>query len=399
MAALVVSPQEYKLRRTNLRAALPDSAVILFAAPDTSRDPRSAMLPDPNFYYLTGWPQPGAVLLLTPDTEILFLPPHDEQVEVAEGRRLAANDPDAGRRTGFGQVLSTDVWEAELRRLSAGVSRVYALKQDSRFEAVRRALPGLEIADATHSLARLRMVKSDTEVALIQHSIDVSIEAHRAAARRIRPGVAEYQVAAAFTGSLLDQGCERPAYRTVVGSGPNSVVLHYSALRRRMDRGETVVIDAGAECSGYAADITRTYPIEGRFTPRQRELYNLVLGAQKAAIAAVKPGESLGPQGAPTKAAKQYLDAHGKPVDGKPLSHYFVHGIGHHVGLEVHDAFVPTEPLAAGNVITIEPGLYLPGEQIGIRIEDMVLVTDTGAKVLTAGLARDLAQMEKAVAR
>ncbi len=146
--------------------------------------------------------------------------------------------------------------------------------------------------------------------------------------------------------------------------------------QRRMDRGELVVIDAAAQCDGYASDITRTVPVGGKFTPRQRELYQIVLGAQKAAIAAVKPGACSwrGPGESLTKIARDYIDAHGKDLHGDPLGKYFTHDIGHQVGLEVHDAR-SDGPLEAGMVITIEPGVYIPEEQLGIRIEDVVLVT------------------------
>ena len=229
---------------------------------------------------------------------------------------------------------------------------------------------------------------------MIQRSIDVSIDAHLAAWKRTKPGLFEYQLAATMTQVLMEQGCERHAYRPVVGSGPNSVILHYGFNHRRMDSGELVLMDVGAECNAYAADITRTIPVSGRFTPRQRELYELVLGAQKAAIAAVKPGASMGTRGEIAEAAKQYLDTHGKPVHGKPLSAYLTHGIGHHVGLEVHDASADV-PLAPGMVITVEPGLYIPEENTGIRIEDMVLVTEAGAKVLSHALPRSAADVER----
>jgi Xaa-Pro aminopeptidase len=168
-----------------------------------------------------------------------------------------------------------------------------------------------------------------------------------------------------------------------------------------MDGGEAVVIDAGAECRAYAADITRTIPVNGKFTGRQRELYELVLGAQRAAISALKPGMTLvgeGP-GSLTKIAHDYIDARGKDRQGNPLGRYFLHGIGHHLGLDVHDPGDPHAPLEAGMVVTIEPGIYIADESIGVRIEDVVLVTENGGKVLSAALPSDIAAIEKATSR
>jgi Xaa-Pro aminopeptidase len=227
------------------------------------------------------------------------------------------------------------------------------------------------------------------------------MEAHRAAWRRIAPGLFEYQIAHVMTSAWAERGCERPAYAPIVGSGPNSVVLHYAQNRRRMDAGEVLLMDVAAECAGYASDITRTVPVSGKFTRRQREIYEIVLGAQKAAIAAAKPGMTIG-KATPNslyKIALDYINAHGKDRHGEPLGKYFTHGLGHHVGLSVHDANDPTLPLAEGMVITIEPGIYIPEENIGIRIEDVVLITKNGAAVLSASLPRELAEIEKSVAK
>jgi Xaa-Pro aminopeptidase len=207
----------------------------------------------------------------------------------------------------------------------------------------------------------------------------------------------EYQSSALLWNTYIANGCEDVAYSPIVGSGPNSTVLHYSANQRRMDRGEVVVMDAAAECDGYASDITRTIPVGGKFNARQREIYEIVLGAQNAAIAAAKPGVRMtGPTNSLTRIAKDYMDAHGKDLHGAPIGKYFIHGIGHQVGLQVHDASLDV-PLEAGMVVTIEPGIYIPEEGIGVRIEDVVLITENGAKVLSAALAREPDEIEKAV--
>jgi Xaa-Pro aminopeptidase len=167
-----------------------------------------------------------------------------------------------------------------------------------------------------------------------------------------------------------------------------------------MDSGDTVVMDVGAECSDYATDITRTVPAGGKFTPRQREIYEIVLGAQKAAIAAIKPGVRFR-GGAPSieQIAMDYINAHGKDRHGEPLGKYFVHGLGHHVGLDVHDLSDNNAPLQPGMVITIEPGIYIPEENIGVRIEDIVVVTENGARNLSASLPREVDEIEKLVGK
>ncbi len=195
-------------------------------------------------------------------------------------------------------------------------------------------------------------------------------------------------------------GCERSAYAPIVGSGPNSTVLHYMSNRRRMDAGEVMVMDVGAECSDYASDVTRTVPANGKFTARQREIYEIVLGAQKAAMAAVKPGMKMRGEGKSLQQiAYDYINSHGQDLHGEPLGKYFTHGLGHHVGLDVHDASDSNAPLKAGMVITIEPGIYIPEENIGVRIEDTVLVTETGSKNLSGALPREADEVERLVAK
>ena len=166
-----------------------------------------------------------------------------------------------------------------------------------------------------------------------------------------------------------------------------------------MDRGELLLLDVGAECGGYAADITRTIPVGAKFSARQREIYDIVLGAQQAAIAAVKPGAVIAKSapGSLYQIAYDYINSHGRDKHGETLGKYFIHGLSHHVGLEVHDAWDPEMPLQEGMVITIEPGIYIPEEGIGVRIEDMVLVTKEGGRLLTGALPRDPAEIEKAI--
>jgi Xaa-Pro aminopeptidase len=277
--------------------------------------------------------------------------------------------------------------------------KLYAAGADSVAKLKALSPAPAEILSADKSLAQLRMRKSRRELEQLQRAADASVAAHQAAWKRIAPGVFEYQAAAAATAAYLDLGCERNAYAPIAGSGPNAIILHYSRNTRRMEAGDLMLIDAGAECGGYAGDITRTAPVSGKFTARQREIYQIVLGAEKAVIAAVKPGVYIGGKNRPSlqQVATDYMNSHGKDLHGEPLGKYFTHGISHHIGLDVHDASDNSVPLEEGMVISVEPGLYIPEENIGIRIEDMVQVTSSGAKVMTAALPREAAEVEKAM--
>ena len=405
-ASVFASPSvplsEYRERRESVRKTLPNAVTILFGAREDERgDLRSAFFQKPDFYYLTGWTEPGAILVLLPDRDVLFLPQRSAEVEKWTGRKAAPGDPDIAERTGFEHVAAAETFESKLPELVAAAPKIYTVENDAASASLRTLLPLREIGNASPAIARLRMKKSPAEIAMIQHSTDATIDAHRAAWKRIEAGLYEYQIASVMSAVYSERGCERHAYPPIVGSGPTGVVLHYSRNKRRIDNGELVLMDVGAECSYYASDLTRTVPVNGKFTARQRELYDIVLGAQKAAIAAAKPGATLG-KATPNslyKVAFDYLNSHGKDKKGEPLGQYFTHGIGHHVGLEVHDANDPALPLAPGMVITIEPGLYIPEEGIGIRIEDLILITENGAKVLSSTLPRAAQQIERALAR
>jgi len=388
---------EFHARRANFQKSL--DGVVLLAGQTEGRDPVFRFEQEPNFYYLTGWTQPGAVLLIAPSQAILFLPHHDARREPYSGKRSSAEDPDVHALTGFEEVLPIERLETELDKALSAHDKVYALWGQPSSDQLRARYPFREVMDAAPLVTKLRVKKSPAEIAAIQHATDVSVEAHRAAWKRIAAGAYEYQVAATMVAGFLENACEGVAYSPIVGSGPNSTILHYDVNRRRMDRGEVVLIDAAAQCNDYASDITRTIPVGGKFSPRQREIYQVVLGAQKAAIAAVKPGARLSGAGETlTKLARDYMDGHGTDQHGEPLGKYFTHGIGHQVGLQVHDPNVE-EPLEAGMVITIEPGIYITEENIGVRIEDVVLVTENGAKVLSAALAKETDQIEKAVVK
>jgi ketosteroid isomerase-like protein len=196
-------------------------------------------------------------------------------------------------------------------------------------------------------------------------------------------------------------GSEREGYAPIVGAGPNSTALHYDKLSRKIEDGDIVVLDVAAQYSGYSADITRTIPATGKFTARQREIYEIVLAAQNRALAALKPGAHFSCKGTKDglmNIAYDYINTHGKDREGRPLGQYFIHGLGHHIGLNVHDPGDYCASLQAGMVITVEPGIYIPEENLGVRIEDDVLITDSGYKLLSERLPRDPDDIESIMA-
>lgn len=411
------SNADYHARRQALAKAMSadHGSLILFAPvePEGQND-LYGFRQENNFYYLTGWPEPGAAILITSDPyrEILFLPEHNATQEKWTGPKLGPENPEAPKLTGFDKVESLDSMHDELLKvLPQPRAMVYAdlgsngqsTASTGPMEWLRRSnsFPNyISFRDAVPLLARLRMIKDAAEVEFIRRATTASMAAHDAALKAIHPGVSEREISALMQYEFGKRGCERPAYAPIVGSGFNSTVLHYSDDSQTMQDGGLVVMDVGGEYSMYATDITRTAPVNGKFTPRQREVYNIVLGAQEAAIHAFEIDKSKLTGNGPDslyKVAKDYIESHGKDIHGQPLGKYFIHGLGHHVGLSVHDASDPTAPLTKGMVFTLEPGIYIP-EKIGVRIEDMFYVDPSGKLVmLTQGLPRTADEVEQAM--
>jgi Xaa-Pro aminopeptidase len=411
--------EEYQARRAKLRGQM-DGPVVLFGYTSHQEGGEVAVFfQEENFYYLTGYDEPDAALLLIPDlpngkppegpNEILYLPPRDQRRAKWEGPKLGPDDPAAAEKTGFQAVRPYANLRGDLVNLSKTFPNFYTLlpkDQENGYPHlanssawVRSVVPEAEVHDATPALTAMRMIKSAGELALMQKAIDASVDAHFAAMKLMRPGLYEYQVAARMKEVHEWAGCSREAYAPIVGAGFYSTVLHYDALNNEIKEGDIVVLDVGGEYGGYAADITRTLPANGKFTPRQREIYEIVLGAQNAALDAIKPGVMMyGGPGSLQEIARDYIDSHGKDLHGQSLGKYYIHGLGHGLGLDVHDPTEYTRPLQAGMVITDEPGIYIPEENLGVRIEDDVLVTADGHQLLTRRLPRDPDDIERIMA-
>jgi Xaa-Pro aminopeptidase len=381
-AALWVAASVFASEFSERRARLKDTTLVVLGLPLADGETRDGYFQDPSFFYLTGIRDPGGALIVRGGESTIYLPRRDAKAESWHGRMLAFEDQPALDAT----LKPWEEFEADAAKLEGPVAT-----PARSVELLKKLAPQAEIRDAAETMARLRNVKSASELAAIGRAIEATIAAHRTAWRTARPGLFEYELAESMTGIYRRRGCERHAYPPIVGSGPNGLILHYFRNNRRMDSGELVLMDVGAECSGYAADITRTIPVTGKFTPRQREIYQAVLKAERAVIAAAKPGVTM--------AQLKQIAVDSLNDREEPLGEYLIHGVAHHVGLEVHDAEIKGEPVVAGSVITIEPGVYLPKENMGIRIEDMVLITESGARVLTASLPVEVEEIEREMAR
>jgi len=407
-------------RRAKLVAAVNAPVVLFGFTGHEEANPSYVFMQEENFYYLSGHNEEGAALLLVPESaeqkgwtgprEILYLPPRDLAEERWNGPRMGPDDPGIQEKTGFARVETFAKLRDALAALAKNYPEIYTELPGPHDEGyphaanwsqwVKDAAPQASLKDISSAEGTLRAVKSPGELALIQKAIDPSIDAHLEAMKMMRPGLYEYQVAAKMVEIHAYAGCETEAYAPIVGTSIDSTVLHYNKLDRRIEDVDIVLMDVGGQYSGYASDITRTIPANGKFTPRQREIYEIVLGAQNAAMEALKPGMTLGGQGSTSlqKIAMDYIDSHGKDKEGRSLGRYYIHGLSHHVGLDVHDPSGPSRPLEPGMVITVEPGIYIPEENLGVRIEDDVLITTTGYKLLTARLPRSVDEIEKIMA-
>jgi Xaa-Pro aminopeptidase len=411
----------YAARRTKLAAAV-DGPVVLWGFTGREEFAQTYIFEqEQNFYYLTGHNEEGAAVLVLPASgsgetngaprEILFLPAKDSAKEKWNGVRMSPSDPGIEARTGFGSVQAFGDLKAAVEKYAKSAPQIYTIlpyeKENGGYpherevvEWLAQAAPNSKLKDIRAQISTMRQIKSPGEVAFLKEAIDLSLDGHLAAYKMMRPGLYEYQVAAKMVEVHAMGGSEAEGYAPIVGAGPNSTALHYDKLSRKIQDGDVVVLDVGAQYAGYSADITRTLPANGKFTPRQLEIYNIVLGAQNAALAQLKPGMTLCPKGDKSlqKIAYDYINTHGKDLHGKPLGQYYIHGLGHNIGLDVHDPGEYCRPLEPGMVVTMEPGIYIPEENLGVRIEDDVLITDTGFKLLSERLPRDPAQIEKIMA-
>lgn len=400
----VIPIEEYRQRRMALCALLDSSSAAVFRAAEPrvrNGDVNYPYRQESNYLYLTGDKTPSGVLVLVP-AGLTIRGLHGRVFHISGSGEM---DSLGGEEV----FLQSDRLQEVINAVASKAQTLYTSAPDLRFvndwlndkpmfveRDVRRqfetAHPGVKTTKATGLMARLREVKSTAEVNMIRRAITVTGNGFRRALKLCRPGSYEYELQAALESGMRSGGAEGVAFPSIVGSGPNSLIPHYDDNDREMKKGDLVVMDMGAEYGGYAADVTRTIPVSGVFTPEQKEIYRVVRTAHDEVIKLVKPG-------VPTR----MLEAKAREVISEAgYAKYILHGISHQVGLDVHDAGA-SDTLRAGMVITVEPGIYIPAADslpkayrgTGIRLEDDVLVTSAGSEILSSSIPIDAAIIEK----
>jgi len=425
-----ISP--FSTRRARLIEHMGDGIAVIPTAAELlrNRDTQHPYRADSYFHYLTGFGEPEAVLILiageTPRS-ILFCRDKDADKEVWDGFRWG---PDAAREAyGCDEAYSIKTFDAKLAELLADRpslwfslgnepawdARIAAALNTVRAQARAGTQAPAEIRDVRATLDTMRLVKDGTEIATMRRAATISAAAHRRAMRATRPGRFEYEIEAELLHEFRNHGCQAPAYTSIVAGGVNACILHYVVNNQPLRDGDLLLIDAGGELDSYASDITRTFPVNGRFSGPQADVYSLVLDAQSAAIAAIKPGATfLDPHTAALKVLVQgMLDLkllHGSldgVIESETYKRFYMHRTGHWLGLDVHDAgpYKSGEQwriLQPGMLLTVEPGCYIRAaddvpaafHDIGIRIEDDALVTEAGCDIITHEAPKSIAAIE-----
>jgi len=424
-----IDPTLFIRNRQRFTARLKPKSLAVFHAGDVlpkSADGVRRFIQQTDLFYLSGIDQEETILVLSPDApeikhrEILFIRKTDEKIALWEGRKLTQKA--ASELSGIQTVLWTDAFPGLFRALALDSRRIYlntnehpradvtSETRDARFiTGCRAAYPLHRYERAAPILHDLRAIKSDVETALIREAIAITEKAFRRVLGFVRPGVHEYEIEAEIVHEFVRNRSRWPAYEPIIASGPHTCVLHYVANDRQCQDGDLLLLDFGAEYANYAADLSRTLPVSGRFTDRQRAVYDAVLRVQRQAIGMLRPGNTLkayhlavGEVMAGELIGLGLLDADAvasqKPEE--PLyKKYFMHGTSHHLGLDVHDYGHTHRPFEPGMVFTCEPGIYIPEESIGIRIENDILITHDAPVDLTAAIPIEAPDIEALMAR
>jgi Xaa-Pro aminopeptidase len=411
-AAELQAPEAYRERRQRLAERVGEGTIVLWGAGDErGYGDVGTFRQQPDFFYLTGVELPNAALVLRPQEqyEALFLPQRNPNIERWTGPKWGPDD-DAATALGFDNLLSNEASEEVVQarrrpvpgfegRLQGWLSETGAvlwtpfasvassaeLPPTHRFVArLRDRIPSFAVRDLSEHLTALRLVKDEGEVAMMRKAVAATVEAHRSAARCLRPGVVEGVVDGVVYAAFRERGAEGVAFPSIVGTGFNATTLHYDQNAAVCRDGELVVVDIGARYGYYCGDLTRTYPVNGRFDDRQRAIYELVLEAHDRVFEAIKPGVTMTDL---REIAFSVIEGSElRDSNGEPFGQHFIHGLGHFLGLEAHDPGSDEVELEPGMVITNEPGIYLPDEALGVRIENNHLVTDDGNENLSAAL-------------
>lgn len=431
----VISPVTYKARRDSVMKMIGNDAVALFySGPKRMRngDVNFHFRQADNFYYLTGFTEPNAALMMSGKglkitegdsiitvKEILFVQPRSKHAETWTGRRYGTEG--ATQLLGIEHAVTNDKFKTMFGQLLylAETKYLYAQPITSDIEGelkellhplqqwidnVKQRNSTVELRDPNAIVHTMRIIKDKEEIAMLRKATEISVLAHNQAMMSIEPGMFEYEVQAVYEYVFKKMGAEYYGYPCINGAGENSVILHYNTNRKKINNGDLVLSDCAAEYRGYTSDVTRTYPANGKFTREQKEIYQIVLNAQKAAIAAMKPGvEWFSIVAVADSVIEEGLFTLGivKEKGKQQFKKFFMHGLGHPVGLNVHD--VGQKILVPGMLYTVEPGIYIAeGSEgvepqyynIGVRIEDVILVTETGNENLSVGAPREIAEIE-----
>jgi Xaa-Pro aminopeptidase len=416
-----------------MRRMVPKSVAIIPGGHDTRRsnDTHYRFRQDSDFFYLTGFEEPDSLAVIKPEADhnyTLFVRPRDPEKEIWDGRRAGVE----GARSDFGAAEAFPIaeFESKLEEYLDGAEVLYyrlgvdreldntIVKEISRMRGWNRKPihPPQTIVDPATIIHEMRVLKNADEIEIMQTAADIAAEAHCEAMKAVQPGMQEYQVEALIEQVFRRRGAAGPAYTSIVGAGPNATVLHYINNDGELRDGDLLLVDAGAEYKGYASDITRTYPINGRFSQAQREIYDLVLKAQMACVEMVRPGvthDQLKQHSIEvlTEGMVELGLLEGKPeelIKEKKYEMFYMHGLGHMLGIDVHDVGryyfgQESRALQPGVVMTVEPGLYIAPDTkdvpkkylgIGVRIEDDVLCTSNGPRVLTTKVPKQPEEIE-----
>jgi Xaa-Pro aminopeptidase len=418
-----------------------NSIAIIPAAHEATRsyDTEYRFRQDSDFWYLTGFPEPDAIAVIDPASKqpfTLYVRPRDLEMETWFGRREGTEG--AVKNYGADKAFSVEKFDGDLAKILDGHDKLYyrfavdkALDQKileylttQRVRRLKTAYPPHTIVDPTIILGEMRLHKDKEEVAMMQRAADIAAEAHVLAMKKVKPGMNEFQVESLIEAYMREKGANGVAYNSIVGGGDNATILHYVENNMPLKDGDLILIDAGAEYQGYASDITRTFPVNGKYSKAQREVYDVVLDVQEKCIEYTKTGNTVKKRQEfsielLTEGMKKLGLLKGKTKDlikKKSYMKYYMHGVGHYLGLDVHDAgryftdqgAKSSKPFAPGMVLTVEPGLYIPPDDksapakyrgIGIRIEDDVLVTKDGNLNLTTKVPKDPDEIEALMAK
>ena len=419
----------------------PSSVAVIPAAHEATRsyDTEYKFRQDSDFWYLTGFPEPDAIAVIDPESKTpyaLYVRPRDPEMETWFGRREGTEG--AVKNYGVDRAFPIEKFAADIGKLLDGHEKLYyrfavdkSLDQkilnyltEQRVRRLKTAYPPHTIIDPTRIIGEMRLHKTEEEAVLMQRAADIAAEAHVLAMKKVKPGMNEFEVESLIEAYMRQKGATGVAYNSIIGGGENATILHYVENNMPLKDGDLILIDAGAEYKGYASDITRTFPVNGRYTKPQREVYDVVLDVQQQCIEYTKTGNTVkGRQEFSIELLTEGMKKLGllkgttrELIRKKAYMKYYMHGVGHYLGLDVHDAgryFTDqqaknSKPFAPGMVLTVEPGLYIPPDDkeapakyrgIGVRIEDDVLVTEDGNRNLTTKVPKDPDEIEMLMAK